>query len=64
MTWEMDMRVMQRHTAEKAEKKGEKKGEKKKAIEIAKRLLKKGTMSIAEIAETTSLTAQEVSALE
>lgn len=60
MTWEMDMRVMQRHTAEKAEKKGEK----KKAIEIAKRLLKKGTMSIGEIAEATSLTTQEVSALE
>lgn len=59
MTWEMDMRVMQRHTAEKAEKKGEK----KKAIEIAKSLLKDG-MSVEKVVKITELTTQEVSALE
>ena len=55
MTWEMDMRVMQRHTAEKAEK--------KKAIEIAKSLLKDG-MSVEKVVKITKLTTQEVSALE
>jgi predicted transposase YdaD len=51
MTWEMDLKVIR------------KAAEKKKAIAIAKKLLKKKTLTIAEIAEATDLTVEEVSAL-
>ena len=50
VTWEMDLRIMERRALEK----GKKEGEKNKALEIAEAMRKKG-MSEAEIAELTGL---------
>ena len=59
MTWEMDLKIIQ----EDAEKKGRLAGKKEKALEIAKSLKEKGTMSDSEIAEVTALPLPEVAAL-
>ncbi len=54
VTWEMDLRVMERRALEKGKKEGEKEGARKKALEIAEALRKKG-MSETEIEELTGL---------
>ena len=55
----MDLKIIQ----EDAEKKGRLAGKKEKALEIAKSLKEKGTMSDSEIAEVTALPLPEVAAL-
>ncbi|MCI5208619.1 MAG: hypothetical protein D3910_07460, partial [Candidatus Electrothrix sp. ATG2] len=45
-------------------KEGEQRGEKKKAVQVARKLLKSGTLDIKTIADMTELTEEEVRALQ
>ena len=62
VTWEMDLRIMQKEAREAGKREGKEEGKKEMAQEIAEALRKKGNMSDAEISELTGLPEKKTAA--